>query len=122
MAAARARKGTKKVSGDVTREYEQALEKRGTEKYVLRLYIAGNNIRSQNAVANVRAICEEFLTGRYELEVIDIYQDLTMNPVDLVLAAPTLVRKLPLPLRHVIGDMTRKEKILVGLDLVPRGD
>jgi len=106
--------------GDVTSEYEAALERRKTDHYVLRLYIAGNNLRSQMAVENVKKICEEFLNGRYDLEVIDIYQDRTKNPVDLVLAAPTLIRKLPLPLRRVIGDMTRKEKVLVGLDLISR--
>jgi len=104
----------------VTSEYETALEKRKTEHYVLRLYIAGNNPRSQTAVENVKKICEEYLNRRYELEVIDIYLDRTKNPVDLVLAAPTLIKKLPLPLRRIIGDMTRKERVLVGLDLVPR--
>ena len=106
--------------GDVTAEFEEALEKQKTEHYVLRLYIAGNNLRSRIAVENVKTICEEYLKGRYELDVIDIYQDHSKNPVDIVLAAPTLVRKLPLPLRKVIGDMTRKEKVLVGLDLITR--
>jgi len=106
--------------GDVTAEFEAALKDRKNEKYVLRLYIAGNNLRSQMAVENVKKICEEYLNGRYELEVVDIYQDHSKNPVDLVLAAPTLVKKLPLPLRRVIGDMTRKEKVLIGLDLVTR--
>jgi circadian clock protein KaiB len=110
----------KKLTGDVTEEYEQALEQKKTDLYVLRLYIAGNNPRSQVAVKNVKKICEEYLAGRYKLEVVDIYQDQTKNPVDLVLAAPTLVKKLPLPLRKVIGDMTRKDKVLVGLDLVSR--
>jgi len=109
-----------KEKGDVTAEFEAALEQWKTEHYVLRLYIAGNNLRSQIAVENVKKICEEYLKGRYDLEVIDIYQDHTKNPVDLVLAAPTLIKKLPLPLRRVIGDMTRKEKVLVGLDLVAR--
>jgi len=113
-------KSAVKTKGDVTADFEIALEKRNSEHYVLRLYIAGNNLRSQMAVENVKKICEEYLKGRYELDVIDIYQDRTKNPVDLVLAAPTLVKKLPLPLRKVIGDMTRKEKVLVGLDLVPR--
>jgi len=114
------KKAPAKEKADVTAEFEDALERQKTEHYVLRLYIAGNNLRSQIAVENVKKICEEFLKGRYDLEVIDIYQDRTKNPVDLVLAAPTLIRKLPLPLRRVIGDMTRKEKVLVGLDLVPR--
>ena len=109
-----------KEPGDVTAEYEAALEKRKTVHYVLRLYIAGNNPRSQAAVENVKKICEEYLNGRYDLEVIDIYLDRTKNPVDLVLAAPTLIKKLPLPLRRIIGDMTRKERVLVGLDLIQR--
>jgi circadian clock protein KaiB len=112
--------GTAKAKGDVTAEFEAALENRKNEKYVLRLYVAGNNLRSQMAVENVKNICEEYLKGQYELEVIDIYQDHSKNPVDLVLAAPTLIKKLPLPLRRVIGDMTRKEKVLVGLDLISR--
>ena len=109
---------TKKAKGDVTAEYEAALVNRETDRYMLRLYVAGNNLRSQTAVENVKKICEEYLKGRYELEVIDIYQDRTKNLVDLVLAAPTLIRKLPLPLRRVIGDMSRKDKVLIGLDLV----
>lgn len=112
--------GPKISEGDVTAEYEAALERKKNARYVLRLYIAGNNLRSQMAVDNVKKICEEYLKDRYELDVIDIYQDQTKNPVDLVLAAPTLIRKLPLPLRKIIGNMTRKEKVLVGLDLVPR--
>ena len=119
MADPKSAKG-KKITGDVTEEYEHALEQKKSEYYVLRLYIAGNNFRSRMAVENVKKICEEYLAGRYELEVVDIYQDQTKNPVDLVLPAPTLVKKLPLPLRKVIGDMTRKEKVLVGLDLVSR--
>ena len=102
----------------MTAEYEAALVNRKTDRYMLRLYVAGNNLRSQTAVENVKKICEEYLKGRYELEVIDIYQDRTKNLVDLVLAAPTLIRKLPLPLRRVIGDMSRKDKVLIGLDLV----
>ncbi len=122
MAAAKGTKGGKprKIAGDVTKEYERALENRKNEHYVLRLYIAGNNLRSQMAVENVKKICEENLKGRYELEIIDIYQDRTRNPVDLVLAAPTLIKRLPLPLRRVIGDMTLREKVLVGLDLEPK--
>jgi len=118
-AAPKARPPAKEY-GDVTAEYERSLADRKKQKYVLRLYVAGNNHRSQMAVENVKKICEEYLKGRYELDVVDIYKDQTKNPVDLVLAAPTLVKKLPLPLRKVVGDMTRKEKVLVGLDLLPR--
>ena len=112
--------GPGRERGDVTEEYETALRNAGSEKYLLRLYIAGNNHRSLVAVENVKKICEEHLKGRYELEIVDIYQDGTTSPDDLVLAAPTLIKKLPLPLRRIIGDMTMKEKVLVGLDLLPR--
>jgi len=114
------KKATKREQGNVTADFERALKKSKTEHYVLRLYIAGNNFRSQTAVENVKKICEEFLPGRYELEVIDIYKDQTKNVVDLVLAAPTLIKSLPLPLRRIIGDMTRKDKVLIGLDLISR--
>jgi circadian clock protein KaiB len=109
-----------KITGDVTEKYDQALEQKKTAHYLLRLYIAGNNPRSQLAVENVKKICEENLKGRYDLEIIDIYQDTTKHMDDIILAAPTLIKKLPLPLRRVIGDMTIKEKVLVGLDLVSK--
>ena len=112
--------GAGRKKGDVTGEYEAALREKMKERYVLRLYIAGNNLRSQAAVENVKKICEENLKGRYELEIIDIYQDGPKHPDDLIIAAPTLIKKLPLPLRRIIGDMTMKEKVLVGLDLIPR--
>ncbi len=111
------KKGSKE---DVTDEYERLLQEKSSARYVLRLYIAGNSARSQVAVDNVRKICDEHLQGRFDLEVIDIYQDNIMMPDDLVLAAPTLIRHLPLPLRRIIGDMTNKDRVLVGLDLIPR--
>jgi circadian clock protein KaiB len=110
----------KKDPADVTEEYEQALERKKADRYLLRLYVAGNNHQSRMAIENVKKICEENLKGRYELDVIDIYQDRTGNLDDLVLAAPTLIKRLPLPLRKVIGDMTKQDKVLVGLDLLPR--
>jgi len=114
------RKAAKKEQGDDTEYFERTLAKRKTEQYVLRLYIAGNNSRSQIAVRRVRKICEDYFAGRYDLEVIDICHDQSKNLIDLVHAAPTLIRKLPLPLRRIVGDMTRKEKVLVGLDIIPR--
>ena len=110
----------RKQKADVTEEFEEALVKGKSEEYILRLYIAGNNARSLAAVENVKKICEEHLKGRYQLEIVDIYQNGTRNQDDLILAAPTLIRQLPLPLRRIIGDMTMKEKVLVGLDLLPR--
>ena len=91
-----------------------------TRQYVLRLYVAGINPRSSAAIRSVTAICEEHLKGRYDLEIVDIYQQPTLAKGEQIIAAPTLVKKLPLPLRRLIGDMANKERILVGLDLRPR--
>lgn len=85
--------------------------------YVLRLYVTGMTPRSIRAVENVRAICEEHLSGRYDLEVIDIYQQPTLAKGEQIIAAPTLIKQLPLPLRKIIGDMSSTERVLLGLDL-----
>jgi circadian clock protein KaiB len=90
--------------------------------YVLRLYIAGMSLRSGHAIENIKRICEEYLKGRYELEVIDIYQHPVLAAGEQVIAVPTLIKKLPQPLRKFIGDLTDTEKILVGLDLRPKTD
>ena len=90
------------------------------EQYVLRLYVAGMTPRSTRAIANIKQICEEHLQGRYELEVIDIYQQPGPGQGEQIIAAPTLIKKLPLPLRQFIGDMSQTEKILLGLDLRPK--
>ncbi len=98
---------------------ERALaESRSTAPtYVLRLYIAGSSHVSARAVANIMEICETHLQGRYELEVIDLYQQPTLAEGEQIIAAPTLIKKLPAPLRRIIGDMSNTEKVLVGLDL-----
>lgn len=93
------------------------IRERGAEKYVLRLYIAGTTPRSSRAVANIRDICKHNLKGRYELEVIDIYQKPALAQGEQIIAAPTLVKQLPLPLRRFIGDLSDTERILVGMDL-----
>ena len=89
-------------------------------EYVLKLYVAGITPRSREAIRTVTAICEENLQGRYDLEVIDIYQQPTLAKGEQIVAAPTLIKKLPVPLRKFIGSMADKEKILVGLDLRPK--
>jgi circadian clock protein KaiB len=90
----------------------------GTEqKYLLRLYIAGSTPQSNRAVANIKVICEEHLKGLYELEVIDLYEKPYLAAGEQILAAPTLIKKLPLPLRRIIGDMSDTDRVLVGLDL-----
>jgi circadian clock protein KaiB len=85
--------------------------------YVLRLYVTGNTPRAMRAVVNIRKICEEHLEGRYELEIIDIAQHPTLAEGEQIIAAPTLIKKLPQPLRRFIGDMSQTERILLGLDL-----
>jgi len=86
-------------------------------RYVLRLYVTGNTPRAMRAVVNIRKICEEHLEGRYDLEVIDISQHPTLAEGEQIIAAPTLIKKLPHPLRRFIGDMSQTERILLGLDL-----
>jgi circadian clock protein KaiB len=101
------------------RGLEGALRDSSRQRYVLRLYVAGMTERSRRAIANLRAICEERLRDRYDLVVIDVYQQPTLAKGEQIIAAPTLVKKLPLPLRRVIGDMSDTKRVLVGLDLVP---
>jgi len=103
-----------------TQKFEEALARRRSEKYVLRLYITGMTIRSSEAIQNLRAICETYLKGRYELEVVDISQNTNMAQDEQIIAAPTLLKKLPLPLRRLVGDLSNKERVLVGLDLRPK--
>jgi circadian clock protein KaiB len=105
---------------DATEEFERSLQKTGNEKYVLRLYITGITPKSTQAIQNIKKICEENLKGRYELEVVDIYQQPVLAKDEQIIAAPTLIKKLPLPLRRFIGDMSDKERILLGLDLRPK--
>ena len=107
----------KPTSTSVTAAFERAAKEGRGENYVLRLYVTGMTPRSIRAVENVRAICEEHLHGRYDLEVVDIYQQPTLAAGEQIIAAPTLIKKLPLPLRKVIGDMSSTERVLVGLDL-----
>lgn len=87
------------------------------EKYILRLYVTGTTPQSVRAIANIKQICEEHLKGRYDLEVIDLYQQPNLASGEQIIAAPTLIKKLPLPLRRIIGDMSGTERVLVGLDL-----
>jgi circadian clock protein KaiB len=93
---------------------------RRMSEYLLRLYVTGGTARSMRAIENVRQICEEHLNGRYTLEVIDLYKHLPLARQDQIVATPTLIKRLPLPLRHLIGDMSDEQRILVGLELRPR--
>ncbi len=99
--------------------FEQALSKAQKEVYVLRLYITGATPKSQRAIENIKHICDEHLKGRYRLEVVDIYQQPVLAKGEQIVAAPTLIKFLPTPLRRFIGDMANTERILLGLDLRP---
>jgi len=85
--------------------------------YVLKLYVTGTTPHSTRAIVNIRKICEEHLQGRYLLEVIDISRHATLAEGEQIIAAPTLIKQLPLPLRRFIGDMSQTERLLLGLDL-----
>ncbi len=97
--------------------FERLLKGPPEERYVLRLYITGMTPQSTRALTTIKAICEEHLQGRYELQVIDIYQQPTLAQGDQIIATPTLIRQLPPPLRRFIGDLSDKERVLLGLDL-----
>ena len=103
-----------------TEEFEKAAAKRDRVKYVLRLYVTGMTPKSTLAIANVRKLCEKHLEGRYELTVIDIYQQPNLAEGEQIVATPTLIKKLPLPPRRLIGDMSNTERFLAGIDLQPR--
>jgi circadian clock protein KaiB len=86
-------------------------------RYVLRLYITGTTPQSMRAVVNIRRICEEYMQGRYELEIIDLSQHPALAEGEQIIAAPTLIKQFPLPLRRFIGDLSQTDRILLGLDL-----
>lgn len=90
------------------------------ESYVLTLFVTGRTTRAERAIANLRRLCEEELDGCYELKVVDVLEQPQLAEDERILATPTLVKQLPPPLRRVIGDLSDKEKVLLGLDLRPR--
>jgi circadian clock protein KaiB len=103
-----------------TADYETAIERAGSERYELRLYIAGTTPASGKAVENLRAICEEHLKGRYELTVIDVFQQPALAKNEQIIAVPTLIKELPAPIRRIVGDLSNEHRVLVGLDLKPK--
>ena len=94
-----------------------AAREAASSRYILKLYVAGRSPRSVNAIANIKKLCEAKLQGRYVLEVIDLYQQPQLAQGEQIIAVPTLIRKLPSPLRRIIGDMSNAERVLVGLDI-----
>ncbi len=107
---------TKQVKSKTSRQKEKpAKEKK--DKWILRLYVAGQTPKAVTALNNLKLICEEQLKGKYHIELIDLLKNPQLARDDQILAVPTLVRKLPLPVRNIIGDLSNKEHLLVGLDL-----
>ncbi len=104
---------------DQTASFEEALREQENQRYLLRLYVTGATPRSVAAIKNIKEICEEHLKGRYTLEVVDVYQQPVLAKGEQIIAAPTLVKHLPKPLRRLIGDMANTDRILLGLDLRP---
>ena len=97
-----------------------ALRKKTSQRYVLKLYVAGVSRKSAEAIRMITKVCDEYLKGRYELAIIDIYQQPSLARGEKIIAAPTLIKKLPLPLRRLVGSMADLDKVLVGLDLRPK--
>ena len=110
----------KKNSADVYDEFEEATAKAKDSQYVLRLYVSGASPKSVRAIATVKKVCEEHLANHYELEVIDVYQKPTLAMGEQIVAVPTLIKKLPLPLQRLIGDMSNIEQVLLGIDLISK--
>jgi circadian clock protein KaiB len=103
---------------DLRAMFHEAAQTSESERYILRLYVTGMTPRSLRALKNLQTICDEYLKGRYDLEVIDIYQQPVLTKGEQIIAAPTLIKKLPLPMRRIIGDMSDRDRVLLGLDLV----
>ncbi len=96
---------------------EQAGSHSRQAKYVLRLYVSGSTLKSSRAIENIKRVCEQHLKNRYDLEVIDVYQQAKLARDQQIVALPMLIKRLPLPLRKLIGDMSNRKKVLFGLDL-----
>jgi len=109
---------------DATEAFEEAIKRQALKraKYILRLYVTGSTGKSLRAVHNLRKLCDEHLPNDYDLEVIDIYKDPEAAREAQIIAAPTLVKKLPEPIRKFVGDLSNTQKILVGLDIYKRPD
>jgi len=113
------RHGLKNSFRNATEAFEDALKRAPLRraKYIFRLYVSGSSTRSLRAVYNLRKLCEEYLQDDYDLEVIDIYKNPDAAREEQIIAAPTLVKQLPQPLRRFIGDLSNTKKLLVGLDI-----
>jgi circadian clock protein KaiB len=107
---------------ETTAEFEALLRQAPNGKnYVLRLFVTGTTPRSTLAIRNIRALCDEHLAGRYELEVVDIYQQPKVASGEQIIAAPTLIRELPKPTKRMVGDLSNTDRVLIALDLREAG-
>jgi circadian clock protein KaiB len=107
---------------NATAQFERLLKQAPeATHYLLRLFITGSTPRSVAAIANIRSLCEQYLAGHFELEVVDIYQQPTEAQGEQIIAAPTLVREHPAPPRRMVGDLSNPHKVLLGLNLIPQG-
>ncbi|HWD41685.1 MAG TPA: circadian clock KaiB family protein [Fimbriimonas sp.] len=102
---------------DEFEQFEQTLKQASEGTYVLKLYVSGSSTRSAKAVSNLRAICDTYLVGRYELEVIDLFQQPEMAQEQQLLAAPTLIKQKPEPIRRLVGDLSDTDRVLYSLNL-----
>ena len=107
----------KKTKDADEKQFQFSVNKLKNETYILKLYVTGMTPQSILAIENLKQICEEHLNGRYNLEVVDLYKTPSLADGEQIIAAPTLIKKLPLPLRRILGDMSNTERVLVGLDL-----
>jgi circadian clock protein KaiB len=103
-----------RLSGGTGQPHDESLE-----RYILRLYVTGLTPRSARAVESLQTFCAKHLSGRYDLQVIDVYQQPELARTEQIVAVPTLIKKLPLPLRRLIGDMSDEDRVLVGLNILP---
>ncbi len=103
-----------------TKAFDRALNRVQNKRFVLKLYVTGSTPRSVQAIKNIKKICEEHLKGRYRLEIIDLYQEPWRARQDDLTVAPTLIKKLPVPLRTLVGDLSQTGRVLAGLDLLPQ--
>jgi len=109
----------KKTKKNNLAAFEGALYRSPSDVYILRLYVSGVSPKSIRAIRNVKKLCQEYLAGRYQLEIIDVFEKPSLAAGEQIIAVPTLIKKLPAPLRRLIGDMSNIKAFLLGMDLVP---
>jgi circadian clock protein KaiB len=122
--APKPKRNLKTSFSNTTEAFEAAMKASPQQraKYILRLYVSGSSTRSLRAVYDLKKLCEEYLGDNYDLEVIDIYENPGAGRREQIIAAPTLIKSLPRPLRRFVGDLSNSQKILVGLDIYKRQD